>query len=71
MDLDVRGLMGVGPEGPSEDARPGFRRLVATADELGLPERSIGMTTDLEVAVEEGSTMVRIGRDLFGPRPPR
>jgi pyridoxal phosphate enzyme (YggS family) len=71
MELDVRGLMGVAPEGPAEDARPGFRRLVATADELGLPERSIGMTADLEVAVQEGSTMVRIGRDLFGARPPR
>ena len=68
MDLDVRGLMGVGPAGPPDEARPGFRRLVATADDLGLPERSIGMTDDLEVAVEEGSTMVRIGRDLFGPR---
>jgi hypothetical protein len=71
MDLDVRGLMGVGPEGPPDEARPGFRRLVATADELDLPERSIGMTADLDVAVEEGSTMVRIGRDLFGARPPR
>jgi uncharacterized pyridoxal phosphate-containing UPF0001 family protein len=69
--LDVRGLMGVGPEGPAELARPGFRRLVATADELTLTERSIGMTDDLEVAVEEGSTMVRIGRALFGSRPPR
>jgi pyridoxal phosphate enzyme (YggS family) len=68
MDLDVRGLMGVGPTGVAEDARSGFRRLVAAADELGLPERSIGMTDDLEVAVEEGSTMVRIGRGLFGPR---
>lgn len=71
MDLDVKGLMGVGPAGVAEDARAGFRRLVAVADELGLPERSIGMTDDLEVAVEEGSTMVRIGRDLFGARPPR
>ena len=51
-------------------ARPGFRRLVALADELGLPVRSIGMSADLEVAVQEGSTMVRIGRDLFGERPP-
>ena len=67
MDLDVRGLMGVGPAGPPEAARPGFRRLVATAEDLGLAERSIGMTDDLEVAVEEGSTMVRVGRDLFGP----
>jgi uncharacterized pyridoxal phosphate-containing UPF0001 family protein len=38
------------------------------ADRLGLPVRSMGMTDDLEVAVEEGSTMVRIGRGLFGPR---
>jgi hypothetical protein len=63
--------MGVAPAGPPEDARPGFRRLVALADRLGLPVRSIGMSADLEVAVEEGSTMVRIGRDLFGERPPR
>lgn len=68
--LRVRGLMGVGPEGAPEDARPGFRRLVEAAERLGLPERSIGMTADLEVAVQEGSTMVRVGRDLFGPRPP-
>ncbi len=61
MDLDVRGLMGVGPAGLGRRARPGFRRLVATADDLGLAERSIGMTDDLEVAVEEGSTMVRVG----------
>jgi len=67
----VRGLMGVGPAGPPESARPGFRHLVALADDLALPVRSIGMSADLEVAVEEGSTMVRVGRDLFGERPPR
>lgn len=71
LGLDVRGLMGVAPAGPPEDARPGFRRLVGLADELGLAVRSIGMSADLEVAVEEGSTMVRIGRDLFGERPAR
>jgi len=71
LGLDVRGLMGVAPAGSPEDARPGFRRLVGLADELGLEIRSIGMSADLEVAVEEGSTMVRIGRDLFGERPPR
>jgi uncharacterized pyridoxal phosphate-containing UPF0001 family protein len=38
------------------------------ADELGLPERSMGMTGDLEVAVQEGATIVRIGTALFGPR---
>lgn len=69
--LDVCGLMGVGPAGEPELARPGFRALVALADELGLPERSIGMTDDLEVAVSEGATMVRVGSAIFGPRPPR
>ncbi len=69
--LDVAGLMAVGPPGDPEDARPGFRRVVAAADELDLPVRSLGMTGDLPVALEEGSTMVRVGRALFGARPPR
>jgi pyridoxal phosphate enzyme (YggS family) len=69
--LDVRGLMAVGPLGPAEDARPGFRALTALADRLGLDERSMGMSDDLEVAVEEGATMVRVGTALFGARPPR
>lgn len=67
--LDVVGLMGVAPPGAPEDARPGFRRLVALADELGLPERSIGMSGDVEVAVEEGATVVRVGAALVGARP--
>ena len=67
--LRVRGLMVVGPGGPPEQARVGFRQLVALADRLGLPERSMGMSDDLDVAVEEGSTMVRVGRGLFGARP--
>jgi pyridoxal phosphate enzyme (YggS family) len=67
--LDVRGLMAVGPAGPPEDARRGFRLVAALADDLGLGERSMGMSDDLEVAVEEGATMVRIGRALLGPRP--
>jgi PLP dependent protein len=71
LGLDVQGLMGVGPAGPPEAARPGFRQLVTVADELDLPVRSMGMSGDLEVAVQEGSTMVRVGTDLFGPRPPR
>lgn len=71
LGLEVRGLMGVGPAGPAEAARPGFRLLAALADELGLVERSMGMSADLEVAVEEGATLVRVGRDLFGERPPR
>ena len=69
--LIVTGLMGVGPAGDPELARPGFRALVALADRLSLPERSIGMSADLEVAVEEGATLVRVGHALFGDRPPR
>jgi len=69
--LEVEGLMGVGPAGGPEGSRPGFRALVALAEELGLPQRSIGMSADLEVAVQEGATLVRVGTDLFGPRPLR
>jgi pyridoxal phosphate enzyme (YggS family) len=68
--LDVRGLMTVGPTvgGPAA-ARPGFRRVRSLVDRLGLAECSMGMTDDLEVAVEEGSTEVRVGSALFGERP--
>lgn len=67
--LDVAGLMAIGATGPPEASRPGFRLLDRLAGDLGLPERSMGMSDDLEVAVEEGSTMVRVGRALFGERP--
>lgn len=69
--LVVRGLMGVAPPGEPGDARPGFRLLDSMAADLGLPERSMGMSGDYEVAVEEGATIVRIGRLLLGPREPR
>jgi pyridoxal phosphate enzyme (YggS family) len=68
LGLHVLGLMAIGPLGPAELARPGFRAVADQAGRLGLPEVSIGMTEDLEVAVQEGATMVRIGRGLFGPR---
>jgi pyridoxal phosphate enzyme (YggS family) len=71
LGLDVRGLMGVGPAGGPEAARPGFAALAAKSRELGLAEVSMGMSDDLEVAVAEGSTMVRLGTALFGPRPDR
>ena len=67
--LDVRGLMGVGPGGPPESARPAFAALASLAGGLALPEVSMGMSGDLDVAVQEGSTMVRIGTALFGERP--
>lgn len=69
--LVVAGLMGVGTAGDDRGTRLGFDRLVALADDLDRPVRSIGMSGDLELAVAAGSTMVRIGRDIFGDRPPR
>lgn len=69
--LSVRGLMTIPPESPDpEDARPYFRRLRSLRDRLGLAGLSMGMTGDFEVAVEEGATLVRVGRALFGERPP-
>ena len=41
------------------------------ADKHGLRERSMGMSGDFEVAIEEGATMVRVGTAIFGPRPAR
>ncbi len=66
MDLDVRGLMALAGR---QDPRLQFRRLAVLAGRLELRELSMGMSGDLEAAVEEGATMVRVGRDLFGPRP--
>jgi pyridoxal phosphate enzyme (YggS family) len=68
LGLEVRGLMAIGPQGPDAVVRAAFRRVRALADQHDLPERSMGMTGDLEAAVAEGSTMVRIGTALFGPR---
>ncbi|HVE94345.1 MAG TPA: alanine racemase [Acidimicrobiales bacterium] len=65
----VLGLMAVGPLGPPSASREGFRAVCDLADVLDLPVRSLGMSGDLEVAVQAGSTMVRIGASLFGPRP--
>jgi pyridoxal phosphate enzyme (YggS family) len=74
--LDLRGLMGVPPffEDP-EEARPYFRRLRELRDtarkQFGgqiFPVLSMGMSYDLEIAIEEGSTEVRVGTALFGKR---
>lgn len=71
LGLDVQGLMAVGTAADAAGTRAGFARVVALADKMGLHERSIGMSGDLEIAVGEGATMIRIGRDLFGDRPVR
>src|SRR5258708_1916951 len=68
----IRGLMTIPPAVErAEDARGSFRALRKLAERHGLTELSMGMSTDFEVAVEEGATMVRVGTAIFGPRPPR
>ncbi|HLH70730.1 MAG TPA: YggS family pyridoxal phosphate-dependent enzyme [Candidatus Dormibacteraeota bacterium] len=68
--VDLRGLMAIGPLGG--DPRPAFAELRRLRDEIEqrlgrpLPVLSMGMSDDLEAAVAEGSTMVRVGRALFG-----
>jgi hypothetical protein len=69
-NLTLRGLMTVPPW--SEDAelsRPYFARLRELAARHNIPEISMGMSHDLEVAIQEGATWVRIGTALFGRRP--
>jgi pyridoxal phosphate enzyme (YggS family) len=66
--LAIDGLMTVPPPSAPEEARPWFRRLRALRDTAGLRELSMGMTDDFEVAIEEGATMVRVGRAIFGER---
>ena len=74
--LEVQGLMCLPPIFDAGDAaRPHFERLRELRDALStrlglpLPELSMGMSGDFEGAVAEGATMVRIGTDIFGPRP--
>ena len=64
--LSVRGLMTIPAAG--RDPRPAFAALAELAGRLGLAEVSMGMSDDFEVAVEEGATIVRVGRAIFGPR---
>lgn len=67
--LELRGLMTVPPHtGDPEGARPFFRTLRLLAERHALAELSMGMTHDLEVAVEEGATIVRVGTAIFGAR---
>jgi len=74
--LEVRGLMTMAPlVAHPEEARPYFQRLRGLREELrerfpqaSWEELSMGMTDDFQVAIEEGATMVRIGRAIFGER---
>ena len=77
-NVRLLGLMAIPPvpEGDPEAARPWFQRLRELRDRLEkghgitLPELSMGMSGDFEVAIEEGSTMVRVGSAIFGERNP-
>lgn len=70
LGLDVAGLMTVGPtDGDRERTRRAFRTVRHLADQLGLPGCSMGMSGDLDIALAEGTTMVRVGSALFGERP--
>ncbi len=73
--IEIDGLMTIPPPAPNaEAARPYFARLrelrdvLATQSGYALSELSMGMTDDFEVAIEEGATIVRIGRAVFGER---
>ena len=69
-NVKVEGLMTVPPfYDEPERVRPYFKRLREMAEARGLRELSMGMTGDFEVAIQEGATMVRIGRAIFGERP--
>jgi len=74
-NISIKGLMTIAPEvADPEIVRPYFRKLKELSDEINDPRSTIhdprilsmGMTNDFEVAIEEGSTMVRIGRAIFG-----
>lgn len=66
--LRLRGVMAIPPAGETEEARRWFRELRKLRDALGVTELSMGMTHDFEVAIEEGATIVRVGRAIFGER---
>jgi PLP dependent protein len=70
LNLDLNGVMTVGPtSGDVAATRRAFELTRRLADELGLPTCSMGMTDDLDLALDAGTTRVRVGTALFGRRP--
>ncbi len=68
-NLEVQGLMTIAPwVSNAEEVRPVLRQMRQLRDSLGLRHLSMGMSDDFEVAIEEGATLVRIGRAIFGER---
>jgi pyridoxal phosphate enzyme (YggS family) len=66
--LSLLGLMAIPPGGDAESVRPYFRELSTMREELKLEHLSMGMTDDFDIAIEEGATIVRVGRAIFGER---
>lgn len=69
--LAVEGVMAVGVQGDLRKTSEIFNQVAFLTEEFNLPQRSIGMSEDIDVAIDHGSTMLRIGRALFGDRPPK
>jgi PLP dependent protein len=69
-NVRVTGLMTIPPwSQDAETSRPYFKRLAQLANRYSLPELSMGMSNDFEVAIEEGATIIRVGTAIFGARP--
>ncbi len=66
--IRLTGLMTIPPHGEEAATRAYFRELRSMRDRLGLKDLSMGMTEDFEMAIEEGATVVRVGRAIFGAR---
>ncbi len=68
LDVHVRGLMTMGIAGDLDGTRSVFRKLRELADDLELEDCSMGMSADMDIALECGTTMLRIGKGIFGNR---
>ena len=69
--LTVKGLMAVGPsDGDARRTAEVFADIARLGRQFGLKELSMGMTGDLEIAIDAGSTLIRVGSAIFGDRPP-
>lgn len=66
--LTLLGLMTIPPLGDPEAMRPYFREMRRLRDDAGVEHLSLGMTDDFEIAIEEGATIIRVGRAIFGSR---
>ena len=70
MNIDISGLMTMGVPGDMVATRVVFKELRKLADTFELPECSMGMSDDFEIALESGASMIRVGSAIFGNRRP-